>query len=266
MSFRLETDQSAPLDGVNRVVIQALSSLIPVGQADPLSRKPLESYVGQMFEAVQAPKIDALSEAVKDMRRATIGSALIAEIYVPAVARRLGEAWVADALDFGAVTIGCARLQGLLWKLEKDWAVPVRSPSNTPPAYLVGVLRGGQHTLGATILAGQLRHRGMSVSLDLELTPDGLLRHVINQQLSGILLSAASRDDLAPLSELVNISRKQNRNTPVIIGGSMMEFSDSIQQQTGADFVTSSVHDVLWYCDARRAAQKDAVVASLEVM
>lgn len=265
MSFRFEADRNAALDGVNRVVFQALSTLAPAGLGDPLKRKPLESYTSQMFDAVLAPDPAALSDTVKGMRRARITSATIAEIYVPSVARRLGDGWVADELNFGAVTIGSARLQGLLWKLEKDWAVPIRERTNTPPAYLVGVQKGNQHTLGATILAGQLRHRGMSVNLDLELTPERLAGHVINQQLSGILLSAAGCDDLASLKEVVDMCHHHSRGTPVIVGGSILEVAENIQQHTGADLVTASIHDVLWYCDARRVAQDDTFVPVLDL-
>lgn len=257
MSFDADVDQTAAFDEVNRVAFQALATLAPHGSVDPLSRRPLESYISLMFDAVLGDNTAALSNVVRDMRRARVTSASIAEIYVPCVARRLGDAWVADTLNFGAVTIGSARLQGLLWRLEKDWAVPNKPVPRRPPAFLVGVPAGNQHTLGATILAGQLRHRGMSVNLDLELTPSRLLGHVINQQLSGILLSAAASDPLASLKDLVDICRKSSRNTPVIIGGSILEPEDDIQSQLGADLVTTSVHDVLWFCNALPVAQDD---------
>ncbi len=265
MSFDADLERTPALAEVNRVALQALVRLAPHGSVDPLSRRPLESFLSMMFDAVLSTEKADLSDVVRAMRRARVTTASIAEIYVPAVANRLGDAWVADTLDFGAVTIGSARLQGLLWKLEKDWAIPNRPLAHRPPAFLVGVPAGNQHTLGATVLAGQLRHRGMSVNLDLELTPDRLLGHVLNQQLSGILLSAAASDPLASLKDLVNISREHSRSTPVIVGGSILDLEENIQSQLGADLVTTSVHDVLWFCDARDVAQDDTFALNQEV-
>lgn len=254
MSSGLSADQKSSQEGVSRVALQVLSTITPEAADDPLIHKPLESYLTLLFDAVLSPDRKAVVETVKGMRRAWISSATIAEVYVPCVARRLGDAWLADTLDFGGVTIGSARLQGLLWRLEKDWSVPIKAGAHSPPAFLVGVPAGNQHLLGATVLAGQLRHRGMSVNLDLELTPERLTRHVINQQLSGVLLSACAGDDLAPFSDLVNISRRQSRNTPVIIGGSILEHEHSIKSRTGADLVTDNLHDVLHFCEAQHEA------------
>lgn len=259
MPARHHAGQSASLDGVNRVVIKALFSSVPTGQPDRLNSRPLESYLTEMYNAVLSPDARALIGVVQAMRRAQITSATIAEIYVPSLARKLGDAWLADALDFGGVTIGSARLQGLLWQLERDWTVPEKPPLNSPPAFLVGVPKGNQHTLGATILAGQLRHRGMSVNLDLELTPTSLGSHVINQQLSGVLLSVAPGDDLAFVERLVDSSHQQDRDTPVIIGGSILDLEDLAQAQTNADFVTSCVDEVLRFCDGTHADQLQPV-------
>ena len=261
----LEIDRYAAQEGVQQVAFKALSSLAPANDLLPNKRKPLESFLSQMFDAVLAAHPAALSEVIKGMRRARIPGPVIAEVYVPVIARRLGDAWVADTLDFGAVTIGSARLQGLLRKLERDWAVPVMPLPKNPPAFLVGVGQGQQHTLGAAVLAGQLRHRGMSVNLDLELTSDSLVRHVLDQELSGVLLSAAACDDLASLREFVCVIRQHGRITPVFIGGSILTQSVDIKIQPGADLVTQGVENVLNFCDIRTVAQDDTFALEQEV-
>lgn len=265
MPSRLHAGQNGSLDGVNRVVIQALFSGAPKGQTDRLNGKPLETYLKEMYRAVLSTDERALASVVKAMRRAQIASATIAEIYVPSVARSLGEAWVADTLDFGGVTIGSARLQGLLWKLERDWVVSEPQSGNSPAAFLVGVAKGSQHTLGATVLAGQLRRHGKSVNLELELTSERLMAHVLDQQLSGVLLSVAPGDDLAIIEEFVDRSREHSRNTPVIIGGSILNFADNTLAQTTADLVTSSVDDVLRFCSADCQATNDTLAYSQEI-
>lgn len=265
MPSRLHAGQNAALDGVNRVAIEALFRAAPRDQSDELNCKLLECYLNEMFEAVLSTDAGTLTDVVKVMRCAQIGTATIAERYVPSVARRLGEAWVADTLDFGHVTIGSARLQGLLWKLEKDWAASGSHSANSPAAFLVGVPKGNQHTLGATILAGQLRRHGKSVNLDLELTPDRVIAHVLNQQLSGVLLSVAAGDSLAFIEELVDTSHHHSRITPVIIGGSILNFEDTISARTSADLVTSCIDEVLGFCDNRTLSQVDVLALSEDI-
>ena len=211
--------------------------------------RPIEIFVQQMFDAVLQADPRRLSDVVGKMRKAGVSNAQIAEVYVPLVARRLGEAWVADETDFGAVTIGCARLQGLLHHLSSDWSVADEAYARQSPHYLVGVADGLQHTLGASVLAGQLRHRGCSVHVDLELTPESLVDTVTAERFTGVLLSASSRDHLETVRELLEYYRAHGRKTPVIIGGNILEQVDDILSLLPADLATSDMREALEFCN-----------------
>ncbi|MFC6640018.1 hypothetical protein GV827_17410 [Sulfitobacter sp. JBTF-M27] len=251
------TVRSQPHDGVSQVVLQALSTIAPSSGSDGAIRKPLESYLCQMFDSMLHASGTRLLDVVKDMRRARITSLSIAETYVPIIARRLGNAWLADTVNFAAVTIGSARLQALLHRLECDWGLSCDAKFDSPPAYLVGVPEGVQHTLGASVLAGQLRHRGLSVHLELELTAEQLAQQVRHERYSGVLISASSLDHLRLCNKLIECSKNESRNTPVIIGGIILEQHSDIQSQTQADLVTSDVYEALRHCDISAAVQED---------
>ena len=117
-----EPDPLETLKGVSRVALKKVTTQSPEEARDPVFRRPLETYIGQMLEAVLDRDQTALRSFVGVMQKAMITRAHIAEVYVPIVARRLGDAWVEDRLDFGAVTIGAARLQGLLHHLGAEWS------------------------------------------------------------------------------------------------------------------------------------------------
>ena len=253
-----QRDRRRALEGVSRVALSTLSSLVLRPDVWPHARKPLESYISLMCDAVTDPDPDVFFEVVETMRGARIPVSQIAELYVPVVARRLGEAWCSDRTDFAKVTIGSARLQGLLRRFHKDWDVPRDTKFRVRPAYLVGVPDGVQHTLGACVLAGQLRHRGFSVHLDLELTCESLADKLRNQQFSGVLMSASTSQSLEPLMKLVECTKTGSRDTPVIIGGSILELMTDITSVTGADLATCDLQTALNYCEHHSVARDNS--------
>ena len=257
MRHTQRTARSQSHDGVSQVVLQALSTLAPSADGVGAIRKPLESYLSRMFDAMLHPSGIRLLEVIKEMRRARITSLCIAETYLPIIARRLGDAWLEDRVSFANVTIGSARLQALLRRLEGEWGLSRDSSYDSPPAYLVGVPEGVQHTLGASVLAGQLRHRGLSVHLEVELTVEQLAHQVRNERYSGVFISASSLDHLESCNKLVDCTKSESRSTPVIIGGIILEHHSDIQSLTSADLVTSDVYDALRFCDVQAALHDD---------
>lgn len=244
-------------DGVSRFALRALSALAP----EPTRpRPPMESYLGQMFDAVTGPDSRVLDTVIIRMRKARVPVSQIAEVYVPIIARRLGDDWLADTLAFGAVTIGSARLQGLLRHLGADWGVPPDSVNFDRSAFLVGVPRGVQHTLGAGVLAGYLRHRGMSVHLDLELTPERLREALSRRSFRGLLLSCSGRGHLQPLCDLVAQAREEGQGTPIIVGGHIEEHAPEVRSLTGADLATSDPTTAIAHCETMAAGGSAVVI------
>ena len=90
----------------------------------------------------------------------------IADFYVPALAREMGDQWCKDQLSFAGVTIGTSRLQAVLRALGPNWSGDNVSGPNGPSILLI-VGQEVYHTLGAIVLSGQLRRKGFSVKLIL---------------------------------------------------------------------------------------------------
>ena len=243
-SFQRPVDQDA-FDGVGRVVMQALASLAPGGDSIGVMRKPLETYLVRMYEAVLCRRAGGLQEVLGDMRRARIPQGIIAEVYVPLVARRLGQAWVADTIDFVAVTIGAARLQTLVRQMDGAVEGAARDAQGM---VLIGVPEGVQHTLGATVLAGHMRSRGFAVRLDLELTPAGIAEHVGKRACAGVFLSISQQDQVETFRKLIETSKRASRDTPVVIGGALLVQDNEIVSAMGADLATCDVDEAIRQC------------------
>ncbi|WP_370398902.1 cobalamin-dependent protein [Sulfitobacter sp. JB4-11] len=245
------TDPTQSLTGseVSRIALQAINLLAPDLQDAFARRKHLDVYVNQLLAAALSTNQQGMRDVLRDMRKARISNAQIAENYIPTVARALGVEWCEDRLDFGAVTIGCARLQGLLRRMEADWEELHAAHLYHRPGYLVGVPAGVQHSLGASVLAGQLRERGMPVLVEYDLTPARITEYLGQTAFAGVMLSGSGRKCLESLRDLVDSVKTISDSTPVIIGGSILEHVKDIQSFTGADMVTSGLGGAMAFCE-----------------
>ena len=124
-----------------------------------------ELQVKALSDSVLRQSSEERSQVVSEMRAAGISLEDIVDHYVPEVARRLGRLWCEDGLGFADVTIGSARLQGLL----RDLSVQLHYPQDrrNESGVAVVVLAEEYHTLGAMVMTTQLRRLGISVRLML---------------------------------------------------------------------------------------------------
>lgn len=219
------------------------------------------AWVHKMRDASLDQSRDALWVCVTQMRDAGVTAACIAELYVPQVARRLGDEWCCDEVNFHQVTLGAARLQSLLWRLAPDWAHTGALVSGGRAPVLVAVPAGAQHTLGATVLAGQLRYRGVPVQVELGFDGGGDPQCVGPDRFAAVFISAAGCASLDHLARLVQRTRRSFPATPIVFGGNITDQMSDIQKTTGADLVTSDLEEAMSFCglgqsNARPSAER----------
>ena len=210
-----------------------------------------ERFLDDLSAAVRSPGSERRRAVVRDMLDARIRPEDIADFYIPEVARRLGAAWCEDGVSFADVTIGVARLQGLLKEIGAAWLDEARLDAEAP-GLLVVVLADEFHTLGAMVLCGQLARMGVSVKLAMGHGESELLRIVAAGNFDAILISAAQGERLATLRKLVEKIRAASvRPTPVVVGGSVVTRVTDIKTQTGADHATTDPREALRACGLR---------------
>ncbi len=212
---------------------------------------------------------------ISAMTEAGVSVEDIADHYIPAVARLLGNQWCEDEVGFATVTIGSARLQGLLRTLGPEWRADRLADSNAP-ALLIAVGSNVHHTLGAMVLTGQMRRRGLSVRLMLGAEPERLGPTLRRVRFDAVFISSSSGESVDSLTQMVSaIKASTGFAPPVVIGGTIVEAQRKagvdIAARTGADFVTNDPNEALALCGltgmrrATKAKGKGMKQASLQV-
>lgn len=255
----------SPQSGVRNPVLQAEDSAAALALR---SLSVLTQNAARQAETLDADFVDALHTAALDpqsgsflpildaLHAAHVSNAQIADLYLPAVARKLGAEWSDDNKTFSEVTIGVARLQRLLHDLGPEWRADTVQRFDAPT---VLVLTGpkADHTFGARIILGQLRRRGLSVRLALGLRPDQIKALMGTAHFDAVMISASLTEDLGALRTLIEAVRSSSSpSPPIVLGGSVCALSVDVKAKTGADFLTSEIEDAIRFC-ALDTATKD---------
>lgn len=183
----------------------------------------------------------------------------IADHYLPAVARQLGEEWCDDQKSFAEVTIGVARLQRLLHDLGPEWRADV-TDDGAAPAVLLLTGPSADHTFGAKIIAGQLRRHGLSVRLAVGLRPDQVTSLISTAPFDAVMISASPAESLAALRGIVNaLKAGDSRGPPIVIGGGICASGTDIKTATGADYVTSDIGEAIRLCGLQVRNQNQTI-------
>jgi methanogenic corrinoid protein MtbC1 len=214
-----------------------------------------ERFVDELSEAVRSDDPVRRLAVVRDMLDARIRPEDIGDFYIPEVARRLGAAWCEDHLSFADVTIGSARLQGLLKEVDATRVDSAQHDSDAP-GLLVVVQADEFHTLGAMVMCGQLARLGVSVKLAMGQSESDILRIVAAGQFDAIFISVAQSERVAQLRRLVDkIRAAAVRPVPVVIGGSVVTRVADIKTKTGADHATTDPKEALRACGLKSSVK-----------
>jgi MerR family transcriptional regulator, light-induced transcriptional regulator len=216
---------------------------------------PREQYVAQLVAASVASDASALESEVARMLRNRVPAEVIADRYIPAVARKLGAGWDDDMLAFGEVSIGVARLQSVLRDLGESWSAH-RVPAGSRANVLLTVPEGEDHTLGAVVAAGHLRRSGVSVCLKLQASLSDLGELVQDRGFDAVLISAANAERISQIARVVDTVRTAGRSAatkagvPVFVGGAITDRCEGLARATGADLATADLDTVVQRLDA----------------
>ena len=215
------------------------------------ARSVSERHVEALRRAVTEVDIDERRHVVAKLRKSGVTLDELVDLYIPEVARQLGDEWCKDQTSFADVTIGAARLQGLLRELLEE--TPPPPIGRTASGIAVIVISDEFHTLGALVLTAQLRRLGVSVRLLLDIDPDDVLQTVSgDDRYDAIMISASHVETLEQLARFVErIRKKTKRNVPIVVGGPVLGTGKDVRAATGADFATSDVVEALRLCQLR---------------
>lgn len=201
--------------------------------------------VARLYEAATSDSRDALDVAVKDILKSGISIQHVTSLLVPAVARQLGKDWENDTASFGKVTIACARLQSAVRRLEGYATQNSMTQQARRLNCLVVVPEGAQHTLGAVVLATQLRQAGSHVQLSVGSSTQEMTRLARAASYDITMISASIGQDLHALRVLVDAMREAASATRIVVGGGLLEHHADLERIVGADLVTNNWKEAL---------------------
>lgn len=174
-----------------------------------------------------------------ELKRARITAEMLADDYIPAAARQMGEMWHKDQISFTSVSIGTARLQALLHEIGTNWHADAVRGAAAGTVLLV-LPEGEQHTLGACVLASQLRRRGISVGICIGPNVSDLRHMVRKRHFDGVMVSLGSQENLDVCYSLVKTIRDAvGEGVRIAVGGAILEKEKDLAARLGADVATS---------------------------
>ncbi|MGR3272944.1 hypothetical protein DU478_01845 [Thalassococcus profundi] len=221
-------------------------------KGDQGCRQVRSSMVDALIDATLAPGQFDGKLVLDALARGRLGAEEIVDIYIPEAARRMGAMWVADDLSFARVTIGSARLQGLLALLAAPWSAGTSGTRSRIEALLV--LQGDDaHTLGPHVAASQMRRLGVGVRILFNQDAKIVLRMLQEDCFDLILFSTSRTEALAPIAQMVKRMRAElSRVPPVVLGGLVQDLAEKVQERTGVDLVTTDVRAALRLCEREK--------------
>ncbi|MDD9923354.1 MAG: cobalamin B12-binding domain-containing protein [Boseongicola sp.] len=209
-----------------------------------------EEYVIALHSAVLDGSESQRDRVVEWMLDTGVTVSGLIDLYIPEVARRLGAEWCEDDLGFAEVTVGSARLQGLL----RDLAArePLKPRPVTTQGVAIVVLSDEYHTLGALVLTAQLRRMGVSVRVLIGVAREKAIREVSQGGYDAVMISASHVETLVQIEKFIkDLNREMEQNTPIVVGGPVLNVERDVAAVTGADFATSDVVEALRLCQLR---------------
>lgn len=216
---------------------EALNRLFEVrgSQIAPVMREHLDQF---MLALTPGVGFDA-ARVLDAMARLRVDAATVACAYVPEAARLLGEQWSADQISFVDVTVRTERLHELVRRVDET--LDVSSPADAPTV-LVLVPEAEQHTLGAFVLALQLRAAGFDVVVRVAPVASELTQLLSASRFELALVSLGCTTALESGLALVRTLRLLARgDLCIFVGGAIPMPDEQLLQVSGADRVLRDV-------------------------
>jgi MerR family transcriptional regulator, light-induced transcriptional regulator len=176
---------------------------------------------------------------------------LYLELLEPA-ARLYGIGWASDDCDFTEVTVGCWRLQQLMYTYGDDFHNEVRLQASHSACIWLSAVPGEQHTFGVSMVREFLIRAGHQVLGMPCATASVVLETVKREHLDVIGFSIASDVMYERARQLIESVRSCSRNQAVrvLIGGPALLGNYELCAKLGADAWAKSAHEALSIIDS----------------
>jgi len=233
----------APQRGLERIVtLDIVPKLVRAQRIEPVvvARLPLLAPGGDVIEDFAQIVLTGREIGIREFMERVRGEgssleSLYLDLLTP-VARRFGEMWEEDLVQFTEVTLGLMRLQGILRAYSEDFQnqVPHRDIGRQA---LVASLPGEQHNFGLAMVGEFLARAGWSIAGGPGLGTDEMVRLVRSHAFTLVGLSVSCEARLEPARRAIRSIREAstNRAIRIMVGGQVFFDHPEFVGEIGGD-------------------------------
>lgn len=213
------------------------------GNLNPETSKRIETASDWLERYCLSSKFKA-SIAVDTLTSRGIQVDAIVDYCIPQIARNYGQEWINDSLSFATVSVGCAHLQLVLKHIIHQRGFNIANGKGT--CILLAAVAPEQHTLGALVLADQLRRLDFSVKLCIGASIEDVTNIVLENKFEAVLFSASSVETVKASAQCVKKIRQCYTDQPLVfLGGSILSSHCSEELPNVFDYVTNKLDGIV---------------------
>lgn len=174
----------------------------------------------------------------------------LSDIYlhgITAAARLVGQSWVEDCLDFGAVTIASSRLHRLLYDFSPQFQADAKPHHGA--TLLIFPEPGAQHTMGSFMLAEFFRREGWYVMTASPKSQADCTALVSSNWVDLVAVSIGSDRHLSAMATWLAGMRQTSTNADlkIMVGGALAHVDPDLLSGLQADVLgKDALHALAW--------------------
>ncbi|RYI33136.1 MAG: cobalamin B12-binding domain-containing protein [Acetobacteraceae bacterium] len=233
------------LDGFGGLAQEALSRLISRHDHDGTDVR--QEHLDQFLKLLASDGGMDPASLLDAMLVRRLDPEMVACTYAGEAARVLGEGWLSDELSFVDVTIRSERIAAVVRRVD-EMLVSATAPEGR--SALILVAEAEQHTLGAYVLALQLRLAGYNAVVRVAPVTADLTALMAANRFDIALVSIGCTAGLESGVSLVRMLRLMSRGEiRIFVGGAVPVSDEVLLERTGADRALRDVSALLTELD-----------------
>lgn len=243
---------------------EVIPRLLLSRRANAAERRPSGAHVETLARLALSRDPGAAAAQVFSLRDAGMPVEVLLNDLITPAARRIGEFWTADSVDFVEVALATGRLVAVVRALGADGEAGLREAriAAGAPCALIATLGAERHGLGALTAAQTLRCGGWRVREAPGVSANALVALAARARFDVIGLSLGGDRGLDAVARLIARLRRstRNRRAAIALGGPGCVIDPGLGARLGADFTATSGREAL----ARAQAHLNSMVESVK--
>lgn len=241
-------ERNSVLDLIERAIIPRIIAAnlrarpAPIGSKGKIKPGDIERFAPMTLSL----EVDALMDEVDGfMDHGVSVDQLLLHLLAP-TARKLGEYWEDDSVDFVEVTMGLWRLQQVMREVASRRSPVITGLAASRRAFF-SPIPGDQHHFGTMMVEEFFANAGWDTDIFLETDRRGLLERLAAKPFDIAGLTISNDCNTETLASLLKAMRSvsKNPNMRILIGGRAVLENSKLVADTGADGTAQDPRDAL---------------------